>query len=640
MPNWKKVIVSGSDAALNSLLVTDNIELTGSLNVSGSTTQIGNNTLLGNTTLSGSIIISGSEDTATPSIRIFGNTQHDGVIRFDPISTNIDTSISASYIYVSGSTDDLYFSQNGQGYNNVTRLRWLEGNINTGLLWGGVVSGSIGGTTFDVAAGEGIITTLNAFTGSEGPHPTIEKVSWDDFTGVTPTYLTTDPTTWLLIDSSGNLVQQTTSPTEEEFRTHIQVGVLIHPNETTISLFKTFTQPSYGSTQQIFQFIRAFGPIKVSGHIVGDNGANLQLSRTSGTAYAIGRNYAFDPDNPSLMDDPADTAPNIFYYYKESGDFVTTTGTSVINPNQYNEDGDGLSTVNNNKWTIQRIFFFPKSPDDIGVYYGRQQYSTLSDALANLQFEEFEEIDNTKNQAIFLGYLIVEKGATALNNTSEAKFIQGGAFRTTGTGGGGGAPVVTNLEDLNDVAIASVATGDLISWNGAEWQNTVTGINITGSLLGNASTATTASYAVTASHALNAGGTDTVVVQYGHTSGNGLADSSDYFIGMGTTMGNTGNSSIQIGIQAGTLVRADIATYNASTFGSSEASTVSVFSNNFAQEDTISTSVLFNARHSLVSVTGLSISLAAGLSVIKLLTPAFTTNPASAKINITLYIEI
>ena len=121
-------------------------------------------------------------------------------------------------------------------------------------------------------------------------------------------------------------------------------------------------------------------------------------------AFALGRNYSFNPDEPSLMDDPAATAPNIFYYYKESGDWVTTTGTSVINPNQYNEDGDGLSTVNNNKWTIQRIFFFPKSPNDIGVYYGRQEYSTLADAQTNLQFEDFDEIDNTRQQAIFLGY--------------------------------------------------------------------------------------------------------------------------------------------------------------------------------------------------------------------------------------------
>ena len=193
----------------------------------------------------------------------------------------------------------------------------------------------------------------------------------------------------------------------------------------------------------------------------------------------------------------------------------------------------------------------------------------------------------------------------------------------------------------NNIGMRLTST-DLKLINGTNLE--VDGGSISGSsLLGDGSGITnvvSSSYAVTASHALNAGGTDTVVVQYGHTSGNALGDSADYFIGMGTTMGNTGNSSIQIGIQAGTLVRADIATYNASTFGSSETSTVSVFSNNFAQENTISTSVLFDARHNLVSVTGLSISLLAGLSSIKLLTPTFTTNPANAKINITLYIEI
>ena len=483
MPNWKKVITSGSDAALNSLELTNELVLTGSLQHTGSHN------------LDGTMIISGSNPGEAPeALQVYGDIKTFGYHRFDPVTTNINTSISASYIYVSGSTNDLYFSQNGDGYNNVTRLRWLEGNLNTGILWGGIVSGSVGGTTIDISEGEGIVTSLNAFTGSEGPNPVINKVSWNDYNDVSLTYLTSAPTTWLLINNSGAIVQQTTAPTAEQLETLIQIGVVIHPNQSTISLVRSFTQTSYGSTRQIFQFIRIFGGLKVSGHIIRDNGSNLQLSRTSGVAFALGRNYSFDPDEPSLMDDSSATAPNIFYYYKESGDWVTTTGTNVINPNQYNEDGDGLSTVNNNKWTIQRIFFFPKSPNDIGVYYGRQQYSTLADAQNNLQFEDFDEIDNTQQQAIFLGYLIVEKGATALDNTNTARFLQAGAFRTTGTGGGGGAPVVTNLGDLNDVAIASVESGDLISWNGAEWQNTKSGINITGSLLGTATTALTSSY--------------------------------------------------------------------------------------------------------------------------------------------------
>ena len=156
------------------------------------------------------------------------------------------------------------------------------------------------------------------------------------------------------------------------------------------------------------------------------------------------------------MEDIAYNAPTVFRYYKSGSEFVTTTGTTTINPDQYNtpDTATGLSTVSNNKWTIQRVYFFPKSPDSIGVYYGRQEYQTLTDAIANLPYETFEENDNTRNQAIFLGYIIVEKGTTNLSNTAQAKFIQSGIFRTS-TNGGGSAPVVTNLGDLNDVTLTT-----------------------------------------------------------------------------------------------------------------------------------------------------------------------------------------
>ncbi len=96
MPNWKKVIVSGSDAALNTLTVSNGVGITGSLLVTGS------------------VILSGSKTGgANPSIKIDGGVQLDGYLRFEPVDVSINTSISASYIFVSGSTRDLYFAQNG-----------------------------------------------------------------------------------------------------------------------------------------------------------------------------------------------------------------------------------------------------------------------------------------------------------------------------------------------------------------------------------------------------------------------------------------------------------------------------------------------------------------------------------------------
>ena len=465
--------------------ITDTHQFTGSMYTTGTME------------LNGTMIISGANPGTPPSaLQVYGDIQTYGYHRFDPVTTNIDTSISASYIYVSGSTEDLYFSQNGKGYSNVTRLRWLEGNIYTGILNGGIVSATPGGTTFNVAAGEGIIVTLNASTSSlnDGPFPVITSVKWDDFTGITPDYLTTHDTTWLTIDSSGALVQQTDAPTNGQFDTHIQVGVVLHPNKTTISLAKTFTVTSYGIGQQTYEFIRTFGGIKVSGHAINPSGSSLYINRDPGVAFALGRNYVNDPNKPSYVEEDGYNSPNLFKYYKSGSEFVTTVGTNTIDPNYYNtpDVGTGLSAVPGGQYTIKRFFYFPNSPDTVGVYYGRQTYNSISTALANLPYEEFEELDNTLNQAIFCGYLIVKGGTTNLSNTSNAKFIQAGTFRNTLSGGGGAT--TSNLNALSDVTIGTPLQGQVLKYDSgvSQWVNSYTGISgsFTGSFNGTATNAT------------------------------------------------------------------------------------------------------------------------------------------------------
>ena len=484
--------VTGSLFTSGSNTLIGSTTLTGSLNITGSTTQVGNNILLGNTTLSGSIIISGSLG-SVPTVKIYGDTQHNGYIRFDPVTTNIDQSISASYIYVSGSTNDLYFTQNGKGYNNTTRLRWLEGNIYTGLLHGGVVTGSVGGTTFDVTAGAGIIVSLNATTSSieEGPYPTINYVKWNDFTNITPTYLTTADTTWLSIDAGGNLVQQTDAISNGQFDTNIQLGSLTHPNKTTISIFKTFTITSYGLAQQTYEFIRTFGAIKVSGHRINPSGSTLYVNRDEGVSFALGRNYINDANKPSYIADEGYNSPTLFKYYKSGSVFLTSTGVNTIDPNVYNTPSTptGLSAVPGGQYTIKRFFYFPNQPDLLGVYYGRQLYNSISTALANLPYEPFEENDNTLTQAIFCGYLIVKGAATDLSNTSDAKFIQAGTFRNTLSGGGGAT--TSNLNALSDVTISTPTNKQLLVYDSgiSQWVNTKTGLSLTGSLQGTAATA-------------------------------------------------------------------------------------------------------------------------------------------------------
>lgn len=536
MPNWKKVIVSGSDAALNSLLVTNGVTITGSLNVTGSTIQIGNNTLLGNTTLSGSTIISGSENPSTPSVQIYGDTQHTGVVRFNPISRNIDPSISASYIYVSGSTNDLYFTQNGAGYANTTRLRWLEGNLYTGLLNGGLIT-SASSTTFNISSGSGIIVSLNASL-NDNPYPTVQYVNWGNLTNQSLTYLTSSIQTFVGINSAGTVIQQTDPWNDGQYNTSISIGTILHQNTSSINGTISYPNVAYGYKQRTYDFIKAFGPLKLSGYIIYPS-SSLGLTVGSGTAWADGRNYQTDPNNPSYITDPGTNVSKIFRYHVSGSTYIQDTngglGYTVIDPSQYNNNGVLTPISPSTPWSNQRVFYYPNSvTKGIVVYYGSKQYGSQTEAVANLQYEDFQETPNTQQNAIYLGTITIKYNGT-FTTPNDYVILPGGIFRNVGGSGGGGA-VTSTLSGLSDVSIVGPTNGQPLVYSSAslKWENQST---LTANLVGNASTATTASYALTASYTPSIAGTDNYIPRFNGSSAleNSVMYDDGTNIGIGTT---------------------------------------------------------------------------------------------------------
>jgi hypothetical protein len=540
MPSWKKVITSGSNASLNSLNVTNGVTITGSLNqlgdsnhtgsvyhtgskfltgvfsqtgslnITGSTTQIGTNTLLGNTTLSGSIIISGSTTTpVTPTIKVYGDMETNGVIKFAPVVKNIDTSISASYIYVSGSTNDLYFSQNGLGYNNVTRLRWIEGNLYTGLLNGGLIS-SQSSTMYQISSGSGIIVNLNA-SYNENPFPTIEYVNWPNVSASIAPFSASYDQQFVAIQSNGTIYAQGEPYNDGQYNTLIPIGVVLHQNHATINGTQTFASLAYGWKQRSSDFIRAFGPLKISGMTLAVSGSSTgSLVVSSGIAWSDGRNYTVDPNNPSYITDSGTTVSKIFRYYQSGSSWVYDTnagaGYGAIDPTRYSLNGVLTSVPgggSNRQWSIQRVYFFPNSVTKaFYVYYGNASYTTELDAIANINIEPFTEAPNTAAQAVYLGAIVVRNNAD-FTTAASYKIIPGGLFRTVGGSGGGGGSVTQTLAGLSDVSISGPSAGQPLAYDSstAKWVNTSA---ISASITGNAATATSASYAATASYVLQA----------------------------------------------------------------------------------------------------------------------------------------
>ena len=366
-------------------------------------------------------------------------------------------------------------------------LYGVQGNIyasslSTGLLYGGLLSINAGNTaTFDVSAGAGYIVTTGATFTAE-PNPVITRVTWTAKTGVTLAGLTAQDTTWLYFDSTGALKQQASFYTDDQINSTIAVGALVHPTRSYISLAKTIPNVSYATDKQYEQFIRSFGPLKVSGHTIQANDGNMRLNRTSGTAFILGRNYPNDPNNPSVVSDIAKTDAEIWRYYRgiTAGTWTTVTGiTTGLDPTKYDADngsgGGVLTSVSpSTPFTIQRVFFFPNTPNVLGVYYGRGQYASLSEAANNIHLEDFTEITNTATNAVLAAFIIVKYNTTNLTTAiaaDNARIIQAGQFRTTSSGGGS---VATNLDSLSDVIITSVQDDDLLIYDTttSQWLNT------------------------------------------------------------------------------------------------------------------------------------------------------------------------
>lgn len=341
-----------------------------------------------------------------------------------------------------GQTGAVTFNEYVSSWNGQTGdVTYVDINESTGILYGGQMSGVVGGTTFSVAAGVGQIVGYTF--GSSGVTATITEVTWGDFSGLTIANLTGSDFTRVYIDSNGDLQQQTAVFTHNDPLDKIIIGTISHIDMATIALVTNKQITAYDYPHKVFELYNTFGPIKSNGLVVTANGTNLSLDRSAGEALVLGSNYVTDYEEPDGTDVAAETLADIARIYRDgSGDFIYDTNSlafySVVDPSKYDDNSGTLQTVNNNQYTIQRMYMFPNLQNVIMCYYGRVVYNSYSDALAGVQDEVFTEAEITANNAVFLGFLIVRGGATDLSTTNDAKIIQSGFCRAVPVGGGGG----------------------------------------------------------------------------------------------------------------------------------------------------------------------------------------------------------
>lgn len=342
----------------------------------------------------------------------------------------------------------------------------------TGWLDGLVLSVNGGDdATFDLSLGSGRVANHSSPT-----LPLVTDVPYLGGTAIPIPLIGTTNATAVGLNVAGTVVLFPNAiVTDEDYRTHIMVGTLVHENFTNINLvFTSPAQAAYDGVLSFSDFIRRVtGPCNAGGNVFSANGANLSIDKSAGSSLVLGSNARITPEVPDLHPDSQQILASFQKVYRSAITGILSIDggdVTVINPNQYDPNGDGsLVAMPNNDFQVMVEYYTPNN-EAIFVAYGQEAFNTLDDAFSALKngILEYEEYAQLKG-LLLRGWLIVQDGATSLVNTLDARFIEAPSFRISGISGsaGGGADAnaihVNVANEISGIAEkTSIVAADLI----------------------------------------------------------------------------------------------------------------------------------------------------------------------------------
>lgn len=313
-------------------------------------------------------------------------------------------------------------------------------NSSTGVFqFSGLSITTPSGTTFNVGAVEGwIIDNVTS-----PANPKIQLIIYSGATGITATNVTSATETYILLTSGLTITQQTTFPTSQQRRQNLYLGKFGHANKQY--LINAFNEPD-SSLSPVSQLRDMFTPIKLinEGVYPSANGVNLNINTSAGVLYGLGLGYITNKLNPNSLS-VSGTNPCTFQYRTQTGG--TASNTTLITPGVY--DNNGVVTAvggGSNSSTNQRIYLVQNG--QFRIQYGQQVYGSLAAAIEASQNETFTTFSNFRDNAILIGILSVNKNATNLSDTTQARLLLTSKFGET-VGAAGGLST-TNLQQAYD----------------------------------------------------------------------------------------------------------------------------------------------------------------------------------------------
>jgi len=490
----------------------------------------------------------------------------------------------------------------GTGAVDESHARANLGISMTSLYSGGVVTNN--GTTFSVTAGLGYIVSQTLIQAE----PTHVAVNFSSVSTVTPLY----STTVIYVNSSGTVSQfdaTTVNLTAEFKKQNIILSALKVIGGNIVAISKLSSTP-ISTPSKLEDLMDSIGPFNIEGNIFSANGANLILNKSAGKTFQTKSNITTSLDVRDITTDvarvPLINAETFYGYRNGSGGFTLIPYTGIT-PDLW-DDGSGTpATVSNNKFTLQRVYFFNTTGATV-VYLGQTEYSSLSNANASVSLET-RVIDSLTVGATFRATISIQKGTTSLQNATDVAFFESSKFNSIGAGSSSSIATLqgTYTNSTTPEIVTSSTLGALTVQRGsaADTDNVIEGKNGAGSttfsVTGNG--AVTVSGAIAGSNLSGTNTGDQTITLTGGVTGSGTGSFAATVV---TNANLTGKiTSIGNATSLGSFTSAELATALTNETGSG----VAVFNNT----PTLITPLLGTPTSGVMTnVTGTAAGLTAG----------------------------
>jgi len=303
--------------------------------------------------------------------------------------------------------------------------RALSTAISSGVISGGILSPSVTPGSLDISPLLGYVVDY----ATNSLNPSLVVVNQPAKTVAMDAGSLARVVTWWVMDSAGNVTQMGVPPTDTQRRTSIPLGlttqvggVIVSASTSAVNLPQSFNQ--------LYDLMHSLGPFSILGNFITPNGANLSFNKSSGTMFSVNSSRVTTPNDPHVASMAAQTPVQFRRITQGAGTGLPALVTTV-DPTMYDVGGVLTPVPGSNDATIQRVWMIGSSTvtSQIVVQYGQAVYTNIATALDRIASEPYNVNAIILETAALLGYIIVTKNCTALNNSAQAVLIQAGKFQ-------------------------------------------------------------------------------------------------------------------------------------------------------------------------------------------------------------------